>query len=487
MLINRKLQTKPAELRAPLGKRVSAPPKGESQKPLESFAGTALQVVALTRPSFESPRTEALPFLEPDATSQDLSNFMDGLSQGSTVQVSSGMVSTAAEIGADKSVKVASLVGGPLGATPAEVKAFEAAQSVENGASEVHLTMNLGAFNDGDFDVVSQEIHKVQEAVSDVPLRMVVPETLEPEQLAQAQKLAESAGAEVLVADLSPKRKGLHGMSSAPNNPSVPKGLSNDKATQDVLAWLSANPTTIGDILSIDDHTKLSAGATREEIATLNQQAKDNRTASACVNPYRVAETAEQLAGSGTKVCTVVGFPWGTNTSEVKAFETKTALAKGADEIDMVLNVGHMKAGETDKVLKDIRAVVEAAGETPVKVILETAYLNDAQIRAASELSMEAGAEFVKTSTGFAPRGARAHHLSIMRDVVGPKKGVKSSGDVRTLWDALVVMSSGASRIGASSMLKNFVKADFDPNLVVTPTNLPLLLSMHPKGSVAGY
>ncbi len=460
-----------------LAARATAPPvKADAFQ-----AGESAEVVE--RPSFSQTRP-LVAFVEPDATEAELRAFV--AEQNGTILVNSGAVAMAAKAAQGQDVTIASLVGGPLGATPSTVKAFEASRAVENGAQQVLISLNLGALKDGDSQVVRDEIQQVQAAAGQAEVKVLLDRETFGTHFDEARGLAEEAGVEVVEQAVSPKRKGLHGLTPCPDNPAPPRGLSDSPQTRTVLEWLAKNPTTIGQIFAADDHTNLKAGATREDISTLSQQASDNQTASACVNPYRVAETAQALAGTTTKTCTVVGFPWGSADTEVKAFETRVAIEKGADEIDMVVNVGQVRAGRWDQVREDIEAVVEAAGDKPVKVILETAFLDDDQIRQASEASMDAGAEFVKTSTGFAPRGARAHHLEIMRDVAGDK-GVKASGDVRTLWDALVVLSAGANRIGASSMLKNFVKAGFDPGLVVTPENLATLLAAHPEGSVAGY
>ncbi|MEK4230049.1 deoxyribose-phosphate aldolase [Solibacillus sp. FSL H8-0538] len=199
------------------------------------------------------------------------------------------------------------------------------------------------------------------------------------------------------------------------------------------------------------DHTLLKADATREQIATICEEAKKYVFASVCVNPTWVKYSAELLGGTEVKVCTVIGFPLGASTSAVKAFETKDAIANGAGEIDMVINIGALKNGEFDLVQEDIKAVVDAANGTLVKVIIETCLLTEEEKVKACELSVEAGADFVKTSTGFSTGGATAEDIALMRQTVGPDLGVKASGGVRSLEDMQKMIANGATRIGASS------------------------------------
>ncbi|WP_241154442.1 deoxyribose-phosphate aldolase [Staphylospora marina] len=199
------------------------------------------------------------------------------------------------------------------------------------------------------------------------------------------------------------------------------------------------------------DHTLLKPESTRKQVERLCQEALQHGFASVCIQPFWVKEAAERLAGSDVKVCTVIGFPLGANTTEVKAFETENAVKNGADEIDMVINVGALKSGDFDVVREDIRAVVKAAGGAVVKVILETGLLSDEEIVKACELSKEAGAHFVKTSTGFGKGGATVHHVSLMRRTVGDDMGVKASGGIRDQETALRMIEAGANRIGASA------------------------------------
>ncbi|TCP31331.1 deoxyribose-phosphate aldolase [Scopulibacillus darangshiensis] len=201
------------------------------------------------------------------------------------------------------------------------------------------------------------------------------------------------------------------------------------------------------------DHTLLKADATKEQIVTLAEEAKTYSFASVCINPTWVKTAAEILNDTPeVKVCTVIGFPLGATTSKVKAFETTNAIENGATEVDMVINMGALKARQYDVVEKDIRAVVDAAeGKALTKVIIETCLLTDEEKVKACELAVSAGADFVKTSTGFSTGGATAEDVALMRKTVGSNVGVKASGGVRSLEDAEAVIEAGATRIGASA------------------------------------
>lgn len=199
------------------------------------------------------------------------------------------------------------------------------------------------------------------------------------------------------------------------------------------------------------DHTLLKADATQEQIDQLLAQAIRYNFASVCVNPGWVSYCSEKLQSSPVKVCTVVGFPLGATISSVKAFETKEAIAKGADEIDMVINIGAAKDGNWQLVEDDIRAVVDASGDKLVKVIIEACLLTDEEKVAACEASVRAGADFVKTSTGFSTGGATLADVALMRQTVGPDIGVKAAGGARSLADAQAFVEAGATRIGTSS------------------------------------
>jgi len=207
-----------------------------------------------------------------------------------------------------------------------------------------------------------------------------------------------------------------------------------------------------GEIARMIDHTLLKADATRADVERLCREAREHGFASVCVNPCWVPLCARLLEGSPVKVCTVVGFPLGATSSKAKASETRQAVRDGATEVDMVLNVGWAKDGDWKAVEEDVRAVVEAAGSRVVKkVILETCLLSDEQIVKACLACRKAGADFVKTSTGFSTGGATAGHVALMRRVVGAGMGVKASGGVRTLDDAVQFIESGANRLGASA------------------------------------
>lgn len=199
------------------------------------------------------------------------------------------------------------------------------------------------------------------------------------------------------------------------------------------------------------DHTLLAADATREAVEKLCAEAAEHQFASVCVNSCWVKLSSECLSSSSVHVCTVVGFPLGAMETEAKAFEAECAVKNGADEVDMVINIGYLKSGMTDKVLEDIIAVRKATEEKILKVIIETCLLSDDEKRIACELSMKAGADFVKTSTGFSKGGATVHDVSLMRSVVGDRLGVKASGGVRDYETAKAMIEAGATRIGASA------------------------------------
>ena len=212
------------------------------------------------------------------------------------------------------------------------------------------------------------------------------------------------------------------------------------------------------------DHTILKPETTQEQVEKILAEAKEYDFASVCVNPTCVALAAESLKDSDVKVCTVIGFPLGANTPAVKAFETKDAISNGADEIDMVINIGALKTGNYDLVLEDIKAVVAASGDKLVKVIIEACLLTDDEKVKACQLSQEAGADYVKTSTGFSTGGATVADVALMRKTVGPDMGVKASGGARSYEDAIAFIEAGASRIGASSgvAIMNGAQADGD-------------------------
>ncbi|UXR74066.1 MULTISPECIES: deoxyribose-phosphate aldolase [unclassified Staphylococcus] len=212
------------------------------------------------------------------------------------------------------------------------------------------------------------------------------------------------------------------------------------------------------------DHTLLKPESTRQQIDKIIEEAKEYNFKSVCVNPTHVAYSAEKLADSDVLVCTVIGFPLGASTSEVKACETKDAISKGADEIDMVINIGALKDGRYDDVQADIAAVVEASGDKTVKVIIETVLLTDEEKVKACELSKAAGADFVKTSTGFAGGGATPEDVKLMKDTVGDALEVKASGGVRNLADFQAMLEAGATRVGASAgvQIMQGLEADTD-------------------------
>ncbi len=235
-----------------------------------------------------------------------------------------------------------------------------------------------------------------------------------------------------------------------------------DRTGQVVSAGAERLSSTIGvipqnlDLAGMIDHTLLKPDATPDQIAQLCFEARKYGFASVCINPAWVELCAKLLEGSPVKVCTVIGFPLGATAPEVKAFETNNAIDHGACEIDMVINIGALKARDLDLVAKDIRGVVTAAHARSaiVKVIIEATLLTDEEKTIASLLSKEAGADFVKTSTGFAGGGATVHDVELMRKAVGAEMGVKASGGVRTYEDAEKMVKAGATRIGASAGVK---------------------------------
>lgn len=205
-------------------------------------------------------------------------------------------------------------------------------------------------------------------------------------------------------------------------------------------------------IAKMIDHTALKADTTKEQIVTLCEEAKQFGFFSVCVNPTWVKTAAELLKGSDVKVCTVIGFPLGATTSATKAFETKDAITNGAAEVDMVINIAALKDQENEIVEQDIKAVVDVAHDKAlVKVIIETSLLTDEEKVRACKLAVKAGADFVKTSTGFSTGGATVEDIKLMRETVGPDIGVKASGGVRDREGALQMIEAGATRIGASA------------------------------------
>lgn len=206
------------------------------------------------------------------------------------------------------------------------------------------------------------------------------------------------------------------------------------------------------EVAAMIDHTILKADATKEEILQICREAKQYQFATVCVNAGWVAVAAEELKGSGVGITTVVGFPLGATTTASKAAEAKFAISDGATEVDMVLNIGLLKSGDLEGVERDVEGVVEACkGQAAVKVILETGLLTDEEKVAACQICKKAGADFVKTSTGFGKGGATVEDIALMRRTVGPDMGVKASGGVRDRETALQMIAAGATRIGASS------------------------------------
>lgn len=204
------------------------------------------------------------------------------------------------------------------------------------------------------------------------------------------------------------------------------------------------------------DHTLLAPEATEAEIKRICEEAKQYNFASVCINPCWVALASSLLKDSDVKVCTVIGFPLGANTTATKVFETENAIDNGAQECDMVINIGQLKSGNVDFVQNDISEVVKVAHNKGalVKVIIEASLLDDDEIVIASQLAKNAGADFVKTSTGFSTGGATVHDVALMRETVGPDMGVKASGGIHSREEAQAMIDAGATRIGASAGIR---------------------------------
>ncbi len=202
------------------------------------------------------------------------------------------------------------------------------------------------------------------------------------------------------------------------------------------------------------DHTLLAANATEEKVTKLCNEAKEYDFMSVCINPYFIPLAKKLLEGSDVKVCTVIGFPLGQMSTASKVFEAADAVKMGADEVDMVINVAALKDKKYDYVRDEIHSIKEACNGKLLKVILECCYLNDEEIVKASELAKEAGADFVKTSTGFGSGGAKAHDVKIMRETVGKDMGVKAAGGIHTLKDFNDMVEAGANRIGCSHSIE---------------------------------
>ena len=215
------------------------------------------------------------------------------------------------------------------------------------------------------------------------------------------------------------------------------------------------------EFLSMVDHTILKADATKSSVDKVLKFAKENHTASVCINPYYVKYASEYLKGTGVKVCTAIGFPLGQNTTEVKVFEAKNAIENGAEEIDMVINVAALKDKDFDFVKKEIKDIYVAVSwhNKLLKVIIENAYLSDDEKRKVCEICKEIGVDFVKTSTGFAPTGAIQSDVKLMKEVVGNKCKIKAAGGIKTKADVEALYEAGARRFGVSrteDILKEF-------------------------------
>ncbi len=224
------------------------------------------------------------------------------------------------------------------------------------------------------------------------------------------------------------------------------------KASVDRVTFCNPNEASKS-IAGMIDHTLLKANATQEEIGKLCEEARKYRFASVCVNPGYVAMSSRLLRGSGVMVCTVIGFPLGSTTPTVKAIEARDAMANGADEIDMVINIGALKSGNDQLVFDDIKAVRDATRGKCLKVILETSYLTKDEKVRACKMAKQAQADFVKTSTGFGTGGATPEDIALMRETVGPEMGVKASGGIKDAKIAEAMIKAGATRLGTSASI----------------------------------
>lgn len=220
---------------------------------------------------------------------------------------------------------------------------------------------------------------------------------------------------------------------------------------------------TLTDLAGTMDHTLLKADATREQVLKIVEEAKTYHFASVCINPYWVSTVADALKGTDVATCTVIGFPLGANTTAIKVAETIDAIENGATEVDMVINVGELKAGNVAMVTDEIHQLAEAAHarQAILKVIIETALLTPEEIILASQATRDGGADFVKTSTGFSTGGAKIADVKVMRETVGPDLGVKASGGIHTREEALAMLDAGASRLGVSASVAIMNEEDY--------------------------
>lgn len=208
------------------------------------------------------------------------------------------------------------------------------------------------------------------------------------------------------------------------------------------------------DIANVIDYSLLTPNATYKDIENLCKEAIKYNFHSVCINPYFVQMAKELLRRSGLKVTTVIGYPLGINTTEVKVYEAMNASLNGADELDIVINIGALKSGDLETVRKDISDIISATPEKVHKIIIETCYLDNEEKKKAVEIALEAGSEFIKTSTGFGPQGAMIKDIKLIKDIVGDSAGIKASGGIRTLRETLKMIKAGATRIGTSAAVK---------------------------------
>lgn len=219
---------------------------------------------------------------------------------------------------------------------------------------------------------------------------------------------------------------------------------------------------TRAELARIIDHTQVRAQATQADITSLCAEAIANGFGAVTVNPAWTAYCAKQLAGKGVGICPTIGFPLGANTAHIKVEETRDAIRNGATEIDMVINIGALKSGFPEFIEREIRVVVNAAGDTPVKVILETSCLTNEEIISACQIARQTGAAYIKTSTGFGTAGATVNDVALIHKTVGGALGIKAAGGIRNYPDAMALIQAGATRIGTSAGIKILAEAPSD-------------------------
>jgi deoxyribose-phosphate aldolase len=420
------------------------------------------------------------------------------------VCVSPCYVAAASKYLAKSPVKVCTAIDFPLGASTTRIRVAQAVEAVENGVNELDLALNVGMIKTGDCEGVKRDIEEVIAAVKGrAKVKAIIQtEFLTDEEKVKACITAKMAGVDFLKISAGASSGGvkLEDIKLARKAVGPEIGIKADggiKTYSRALALLEVGATRIGasrsvaivtkendsltdlkdnnrlttrEIAKMIDHSLLRPHLTREQVIEGCRLAKEYDVASVCVKPCDVEIAREELRGTDVLVTTVIGFPHGAHVTEVKVFEAEKAIKDGAVELDMVLNIGRLLSREFDYVERDIKAVVDVAHEKGVivKVILENAYLTDELKEIACRICERAGADFVKTSTGFAPGGATISDLKLMRDTCSEKVRIKAAGGVRTLDDALSVRTVGTERFGATAtkaILKEAARREADGTL----------------------